>query len=94
MLAPCCLPRRRCGRGELPDLLGTPITQADVEISGDDPPGTTIKHSDDSFTWTFYRFTTAKGQVVVRWCGESNGYYSEYVQITMQEPGQTIKYLG
>jgi hypothetical protein len=79
--------------GEMPDLLGAPIINADVETSGDDPPGTAIKHSDDSFTWTFYRFTTAKGQVVVRWCGESNGYYSESVSITVQTPGQPIEWI-
>jgi hypothetical protein len=28
-----------------------------------------------------FQFGTAKGHVVVRWCGESNGYYSESVSL-------------
>lgn len=63
--------------GDLNDLIGSPIIEAE-EISGvAESPG-----SADSYTWTFYRYATAKGVVTVRWLGESNGFYSESVTYT------------
>lgn len=65
--------------GELSDLVGSPIVQAEESTSDENPPGMPVSKYQDSFTWTFYRIATAKGQVVIRWYGESNGYYSESV---------------
>lgn len=63
--------------GDLNDLIGSPIVVAE-EVTNHDSP----KHSYlDSFTWTFYKFRTNKGDVTIRWYGESNGYYSESVTI-------------
>jgi hypothetical protein len=63
--------------GDLKDLINNPILDAYESSNGDIPEG--HKARDDSETWTFYRFTTIKGTVTVRWLGSSNGYYSEKV---------------
>lgn len=65
--------------GDLDDLLGSPIVMAE-ECTHSEDDG----HC-DSFTWTFYKFATAKGYVTVRWFGESNGYYSESVSMDVSK---------
>lgn len=65
--------------GDLSDLVGSPILQADEETSDKDPKGYKRDYPPESVTWTFYRLATQKGQVVIRWLGESNGCYSESV---------------
>jgi hypothetical protein len=62
--------------GDLADLVGSPIVTADQRTSE-----LTTGKRDDSETWTFYEFATAKGNVTVRWVGSSNGYYSESVYL-------------
>lgn len=57
--------------GDLDDLAGTPILDAYEESNGEE-----LEYGDHE-TWTFYRIITAKGTVVIRWYGTSNGYYSE-----------------
>ena len=58
--------------GDLNDIVGEPLLRAE-EISEKD------ESEWGSMTWTFYKFSTIKGSAVIRWLGESSGYYSESV---------------
>jgi hypothetical protein len=60
--------------GTLDMLIDTPIVKA--YSNGDSG------HSDyGTYSFTFYHIATIKGYVTIRWYGESNGYYSEEVDI-------------
>ena len=64
--------------GDLSNIIGSKIIIAE-EVEGEVP-----SVNDDyfeSYTWTFYKLATIKGYVTIRWFGESNGYYSESVDI-------------
>ena len=66
--------------GDISDLIGSPITQAEeASYNGEPGPDGEVPEYADSYTWTFYRLATVKGYVTLRWLGESNGYYSESV---------------
>ena len=67
--------------GELSDLVGVPILKAEENTNSDEPKDGYI----ESFTWTFYNIATCKGHVTLRWYGESNGYYSESVEIRVEK---------
>lgn len=60
--------------GDLSDLVGSPILQAEV-VEEDNPDV-------DCGMWTFYKFATLKGYVTIRFYGTSNGYYG--VSVNMQ----------
>lgn len=64
--------------GDINDLLNSPILLAEEVTSSENPEGITRDYQ-DSFTWTFYKLSTIKGSVTIRWYGESNGCYSESV---------------
>lgn len=56
--------------GDWDDIIGSPILEAYEESNED-----TNKYGDLT-GWTFYRLSTIKGTVSIRWIGGSNGYYS------------------
>lgn len=70
--------------GDLDDLIGKPIVEA--EMVSCDSDGEKPDEYSESFTWSFYRFSTVKGTVTIRWLGESNGYYSETVSFRHEKP--------
>src|SRR5260221_14298279 len=55
--------------GDLSDLIGSPILVAEVVSSSGTPAP---NDGCESYTWTFYKFSTIKGSVTVRWLGTSN----------------------
>lgn len=70
--------------GDLTDLIGSPIILAEEESSRNEAPDWAPQdmNSDDDFTWTFYKLSTIKGSVTIRFYGSSNGYYSTSVSFT------------
>lgn len=68
-----------CGDFEL--LYANPLLTAE-EVTSQDNPEDASKEAleyQESYTWTFYKLSTIKGTVTIRWYGGSNGYYSEEV---------------
>lgn len=63
--------------GDVEDIIGSPILVAE-EVTSEG--SCDFGHE----TWTFYKIDTAKGSIVLRWYGESNGYYSESVDLTVE----------
>jgi hypothetical protein len=63
--------------GDPDNLIGTFITRAEQNTND----ATTDEF--ESCTYTFYRISTMAGLVVLRWCGTSNGYYSECVDFEL-----------
>ncbi len=71
--------------GDINHLIGSPITKSNEYYYNDDPEGVKLDYYRDSVTWTDFVIATEKGEVLIRWLGESNGYYSEdvsFIEIT------------
>lgn len=67
--------------GDKQDIINSPILLAE-EITHEDenPNGLIVLEYQENFTWTFYKLSTIKGSVTIRWYGTSNGCYSERVE--------------
>jgi len=72
--------------GDMADLIGVPLLTAEAISNNNKIPfvkGRNHCHIDmASYTWTFFKFETSNGFVVLRWCGNSNGCYSEEVEFS------------
>ena len=69
--------------GDINDLLNSPILLAEEVTSEEDPEDIQKGYHDCLYCWTFYKLSTFKGDVTIRWYGESNGYYS--VSVNFEE---------
>lgn len=67
--------------GNINDLIGSPILLAE-EVTSKNKNPESVEVPDSQYiyyTWTFYKLSTIKGSITIRWYGESNGHYSETV---------------
>lgn len=64
--------------GDLCDLTNTPIISAELVGGGYFEPES--DGGEEYIDWYFYKFSTIKGSVTIRWCGTSNGCYSTAVE--------------
>lgn len=65
--------------GDLGNFLNSPIVLAEEVCEKGQCENRGVEGG--TYTWTFYKFATAKGYITMRWYGESNGFYSEKVSI-------------
>lgn len=64
--------------GDAADLAGATISLAEEVTNAKEGE---VPEYAESYTWTFYKIETSKGGLWMRWLGESNGCYSESVDV-------------
>ena len=77
-----------CECVQITDIIGDPadiIGGVIVLVEERDSSGHPAPEHAESYTWTFYEVRTTKGDITIRWLGESNGYYSEAVDASWTE---------
>lgn len=84
--------------GDIDDLIGSPILRAAEAVSIMELSQEKIEALDsetdnhEKMLWTFYKLSTIKGYVDIRWQGNSNGYYSVSVDFACVTPEELILY--
>jgi hypothetical protein len=73
-------------KGDYNDLVGKELLY--IEDDNDDFTGKETVDPWDCYTCTNIKFVTNENTVVSRWIGESNGYYSESVDIEVLSKNQ------
>lgn len=76
--------------GDLNDLLGSPILQAEESTNIESPVWSKKNSGYTSCTWAFYKIATVKGWVDIRFFGGSNSYYSTSVDLIQLYGGPDI----
>lgn len=61
--------------GNVDDIMNSPV----LRVSEEDYDGGPESEYEESYMWSCFRVGTAKGSVLFRFYGSSNGYYSEDV---------------
>ena len=73
--------------GDIDDILNKEILSAEESSNENETPeGLEAPEFYESYIWTFYRLNTIDSTLVIRWYGESEGYYSESVEFDEVEP--------
>jgi hypothetical protein len=70
--------------GDVEDITGSMVCHAEKVQNHE--------YNNRSETWTFFKISTIKGGVTIRWYGSSNGYYSEDADFSMQFPSEILKW--
>ena len=67
------------GGAEASDLIGGQVVLFEKCTQDGDPNHYGVQQ------YTFYKLNTTKGDITMRWCGESNGYYSVEVSTELED---------
>lgn len=73
--------------GDLDTITGIPLRMAEEVIYKNETPEWVNRDPYYPYRWTFYKFATIKGYVIIRWLGQSNGRCSMDVRFAEKKVG-------